>query len=230
LKNFANKLRILNREPGKERLSRAPKNSQPGNVIVISAPSGTGKTTLVSRLLRAVPGLRFSVSHTTRPPRPGERNGREYFFVSRRSFERKAHRGEFVEWAEVYGQLYGTSRQELQRARRANRDVLLDLDVQGHRQVRRCLPDAVSIFLLPPSYEELAKRLRRRHSDAPETIERRLADARREIRRWREYDFVVVNDAIATAGRALKAVVIAAGVRRKAQMGRISGILRTFGG
>ena len=199
-------------------------------MIVISAPSGTGKTTLVTRLLRTLPGLRFSVSHTTRSPRPAERDGREYYFVSRSAFERMVARGEFVEWAEIHGEYYGTSLAALQRARRANHDVLLDIDVQGHRQVRRRLPEAVSVFLLPPSFEELERRLRMRHSDAPESVERRLAAAKREIRRWCEYDFLVVNDTGAAATRALKAVVIAAGLRRTVQQDRARDIIKSFGG
>jgi len=199
-------------------------------VIVISAPSGTGKTTLVTRLLRSARSLRFSVSHTTRPPRPGERNGREYHFVARPVFARMIGRGEFVEWAEVHGELYGTSRAALRRAQGANHDALLDIDVQGHRQVRRRLPEAVSVFLLPPSFSELERRLRRRHSDAPETIERRLADARREIRRWREYDYLIVNDTVAEAGRALQAVVRAARLRRSVQQRRAREIVKSFGG
>ena len=199
-------------------------------MIVISAPSGTGKTTLVTRLLRSARSLRFSVSHTTRPPRPGERNGREYHFVARPVFARMIGRGEFVEWAEVHGELYGTSRAALRRAQGANHDALLDIDVQGHRQVRRRLPEAVSVFLLPPSFSELERRLRRRHSDAPETIERRLADARREIRRWREYDYLIVNDTVAEAGRALQAVVRAARLRRSVQQRRAREIVKSFGG
>ena len=199
-------------------------------MIVISAPSGTGKTTLVTRLLRSARSLRFSVSHTTRPPRPGERNGREYHFVARPVFARMIGRGEFVEWAEVHGELYGTSRAALRRAQGANHDALLDIDVQGHRQVRRRVPEAVSVFLLPPSFSELERRLRRRHSDAPETIERRLADARREIRRWREYDYLIVNDTVAEAGRALQAVVRAARLRRSVQQRRAREIVKSFGG
>ncbi len=200
---------------------------------MISAPSGAGKTTFIKRLLRSLPGLRFSVSHTTRAPRPGERSGREYFFVSRQVFERMLARGEFVEWAEVHGKLYGTSWKSLRQAHAAGEDVLLDIDVQGHRQVRRRLPEAVSIFLLPPSFEELERRLRRRQSGtaapAAET-EQRLANARREIRHWREYDFLIVNDKIAAADRALKAVVTAARSRRVIQQGRASEIVKTFGG
>lgn len=202
-------------------------------MIVISAPSGAGKTTFIRRLLRSLPGLRFSVSHTTRPPRPGEKNGREYFFVSRQDFDGMVTRGEFVEWAEVHGELYGTSWKSLREAQAAGDDVLLDIDVQGHRQVRCQLPEAVSIFLLPPSFAELERRLRRRQSRtaAPTgETERRLADARREIRRWREYDFLIVNDRIAAADRALKAVVTAARSRRVIQEGRAREIVKTFGG
>jgi guanylate kinase len=200
---------------------------------VISAPSGAGKTTFVRRLLRSVPGLRFSVSHTTRTPRPGEENGREYFFVSRRVFERMVARGEFVEWAEVYGRLYGTSWKSLREVQAAGHDVLLDIDVQGHRQVRRRVPEAVSIFLLPPSFAELERRLRQRQSSeaAPEgETEQRLAAARREIGHWREYDYLIVNDRIGSACRALKAVVMAARSRRVIQEGRAREIVKTFGG
>lgn len=204
--------------------------SPPGSIIVISAPSGAGKTTLVTRLLRSVRGLRFSVSHTTRAPRAGERHGREYFFVSRRAFEGMVRRGEFVEWAEVHGHLYGTSRKALREAQSGGHDVLLDLDVQGYRQVRERLPDAVSIFVVPPSLAELEHRLRRRHSDVPAEIERRLADARREIRCWLEYDFLIVNDAIVPAVQALGAVVMAARSRRVIQQARVREIVDRFGG
>lgn len=214
-------------------MPRSQTGSPPGSVIVISAPSGAGKTTFIKRLLRSLPRLRFSVSHTTRPPRPDEKNGREYFFVSRQVFERMLARAEFVEWAEVHGELYGTSWKSLRQAQAAGDDVLLDIDVQGHRQVRRQLPEAVSIFLLPPSFAELERRLRRRQSGAAAPAgetERRLADARREIRRWREYDFLIVNDRIAAADRSLKAVVTAARSRRVIQQGRAREIVKTFGG
>jgi guanylate kinase len=197
---------------------------------VLSAPSGAGKTTFAKRLLRSVPGLRFSVSHTTRQARAGEQNGREYFFVSRRAFKSMIARGEFLEWAEVYGNLYGTSWQALREAQAAGYDVLLDIDVQGHRQVRRRIPEAVGIFLLPPSSDELERRLRRRHQDTEEVIERRLAEARREVRCWKEYDFLIVNDKIASAERALKAVVIASRFRKATQQDEAHAIVKTFGG
>ena len=139
-------------------------------------------------------------------------------------------RDEFVEWAEVHGNLYGTSWGALRKAQAAGQDVLLDIDVQGHLQVRRRMPEAVSIFLLPPSSRELAMRLRRRQSDPPDVIAKRLAVARREIRHWREYDFLVVNDVLARADRALRAVVEAARFRRSKQQDRARQIVKTFGG
>lgn len=208
--------------------SRTPRSR--GSIIVISAPSGAGKSTLVKRLLASTRRLNFSVSYTTRPPRAGEKNGREYFFVSRSRFQRMVARKEFVEWAEVFGQLYGTARKQLRAAQRAGRDILLDIDVQGHQQVRRQLPEAVSVFVLPPSYRELERRLRHRHSDAPEVIARRLKAARREIRRWREYDYLVMNDRLSDALRGLRAVVAAARLRRLNQAERARTICRTFGG
>ncbi|MBZ5564333.1 MAG: guanylate kinase [Acidobacteriia bacterium] len=199
-------------------------------MIVISAPSGAGKSTLVRRLLASTPRLGFSVSYTTRLPRAGEKNGREYFFVSRSRFERMVARKEFVEWAEVFGHFYGTARKQLRAAQRAGGDILLDIDVQGHQQVRRQLREAVSVFVLPPSYRELARRLRHRHSDAPEVIARRLKTARREIRRWPEYDYLVVNDRLPEALQALRAVVMVARLRRSNQAKRARAICTTFGG
>lgn len=201
-----------------------------GSIIVISAPSGAGKTTLVKSLLPLVPELTFSVSHTTRPPRPGEEGGRDYCFVTEAEFRRMTGAGEFAEWAEVHECLYGTTWTELSRAREAGLDVLLDIDVQGHRQIKERIPEAVSIFVLPPSFEELEARLRRRHSEAPEMIEKRLAAARQEIEHWTEYDFLVVNDSLQEATRALQAVVRAARFRRENQAGRVREICRTFGG
>jgi guanylate kinase len=201
-----------------------------GSIIVISAPSGAGKSTLVKRLLAALPGLRFSVSCTTRPPRPGEKNARDYFFVTRERFQRMIAAEEFVEWADVFGHFYGTSRRQLRAAQEAGKDILLDIDVQGHRQVRKKLPEAVSIFVLPPSFRELARRLRARLSDTPDVIERRLRDARKEIRHWPEYDYLVVNDRLPQAVQALRAAVEAARVRRQTQQERARYICRTFGG
>jgi guanylate kinase len=201
-----------------------------GSIIVISAPSGAGKTTLVDRLLASVPGLVFSVSYTTRPPRRGERNGREYHFVARRRFERMVAQHEFIEWASVFGQLYGTSRKAVESAQAAGQDILLDIDIQGHAQVKQRLPQSVSVFVLPPSFAELERRLRRRHLDSPQDIERRLRTAREEVQHWTEYDYLVVNDRLALATQALKTVVMAARLRRASQEGRVGEIAKTFGG
>lgn len=203
---------------------------QRGSIIVISAPSGAGKSTLIERVLRALPSLSFSVSHTTRRPRAGERQGREYFFVSRPRFRRMAAAGDFLEWAEVYSNYYGTSRRQVDAAVSSGRDILLDIDVQGHGQVRRKLPEAISVFVLPPSFKELEHRLRRRHSDAPEVIAERLGAARREVRRWKEYDYVVVNDSLSRATRALKSIIEAARQRRQTQKDCVGQIRKTFGG
>ncbi|MDE3179269.1 MAG: guanylate kinase [Acidobacteriota bacterium] len=201
-----------------------------GSVIIISAPSGSGKSTVVRRLLRAEPQLEFSVSYTTRPPRAHEKEGRDYHFVSVEKFKRMIAARDFAEWATIYGNYYGTSLRQIEAARRAGRDILLDIDVQGHRNVRRRIKDAVSIFLLPPSFRELRQRLILRHSDSPETIKRRLAAAREEIRRWPEYDYAVVNDDVSQAARALRTILAAARLRRENQEQRIRKICKTFGG
>ncbi|MGO8786599.1 MAG: guanylate kinase [Terriglobia bacterium] len=201
-----------------------------GSIIVISAPSGAGKSTLVKGLMAASPELRFSISYTTRAPRAMEEDGRDYYFVSRMIFERMAAQGEFVEWADVHGHLYGTAHQQLRAAQEAGQDILLDIDVQGHQQVRQRLPEAVSVFILPPSFPELSRRLRDRHSDAPEEIERRLQTARGEITHWTEYDYLVVNDHLRDATQALRAIVRAARFRRTSQALRVEKIIGTFGG
>jgi len=139
-------------------------------------------------------------------------------------------RGEFVEWADVYGHLYGTARKQLSLAQKAGQDILLDIDVQGHQQVRRRLPEAVSVFILPPSFAELSRRLRERHSDAPQEIARRLKTACEEITHWHEYDYLVVNDRLQEATRALRSIVAAARFRRTSQAERVGKILRKFGG
>ncbi len=205
-------------------------SSQRGSIIVISAPSGAGKSTLVKRLMASVPNLKFSVSYTTRPRRAGERHGREYFFISREQFEKMVAGGEFVEWANVFGNLYGTAWKEIRRAHHQGKDALLDIDVQGHRQVRERLPEAVSVFVLPPSFKELKRRLRHRHLDRPEVIRRRLAAAREEITHWPEYDFLVVNDQLSRASEALRAVVMSARFRRQTQQEKARQICKTFGG
>jgi guanylate kinase len=212
-------------------MARARKTAKAqGSIFVISAPSGAGKTTLVKRLLASVPDLSFSVSHTTRPPRAGETNGREYFFVSLAKFRLMIARKEFVEWARVFDNYYGTSWNQLRKAQRAGKDILLDIDVQGHRQVKERLADAISVFVLPPSFRELKRRLRRRHSDAPQAIRHRLRAARKEVAHWPEYDYLIVNDRLGEATQALKAVVVAARFRKATQQKQARAICRAFGG
>ncbi|NDY41639.1 guanylate kinase [Dissulfurirhabdus thermomarina] len=184
-----------------------------GDLFVISAPSGAGKTTLCRRLLAEVAGLDFSVSHTTRPPRPGEVDGRDYHFVDREVFEAMRARGDFLEWAEVHGNLYGTSRQAVSAALAAGRDVLLDIDVQGAREIRRVFPGACYVFILPPSLEALEARLRGRGSEDEAAAALRLANARRELHAASEYDYVVVNDELDAACEGLRAIVTARRLR-----------------
>ena len=182
------------------------------------------------RLITSLPDLAFSVSYTTRPRRTGEKEGRDYFFVTRKRFERMIAAGDFIEWAEVFGHLYGTSKGQIEKALKAGRDVLLDIDVQGHQQVKQRLPEALSVFVMPPSFQELKRRLTHRHSDAPQVIERRLATARQEIAHWPEYDHLVVNDRLGPATQALRAIVRAGRFRRQNQAERAQEICKTFGG
>jgi guanylate kinase len=200
------------------------------SILVISAPSGSGKSTLVRRLIASLPDLAFSVSHTTRPRRGGEKEGLDYFFVTRRRFERMIAAGDFIEWAEVYGHLYGTSKAQIDKALADGRDVLLDIDVQGHQQVRQRLPEAFSVFVMPPSFRELERRLTARHSDSPQAVERRLAAARQEISHWPEYDYLVVNGRLSLATQDLRAIVWAGRLRRQGQAPRAQEICKTFGG
>jgi len=199
-----------------------------GSVFVISAPSGAGKTTLIKKLRASVRGLAFSVSYTTRPPRAGEKDGREYFFVSPGEFKRRKAQGEFVEWARVHSHYYGTSWRKLQEAQEAGQDVLLDIDVQGHKKLRRRLPDTVSVFVLPPSFADLEERLRHRHKDSPEVIAERLAMSRREVAHWKEYDYLIVNDRLSAAAQALRNIVLASRLRRQCQDRRVKEIIETF--
>ena len=176
-------------------------------VFIISAPSGSGKTTLVERLLREVPGLHFSVSYTTRPRRGQEQHSREYFFIGREEFQKMIGQEELLEWAEVFGNYYGTSRRFLDEAERDGKDLLLDIDVQGAAQVKRKLPHAVSIFILPPSRGELEERLRRRGEDSEEVIQKRLGNAGREIYGYESYDYVLINDLLERSVERLRSIV-----------------------
>ena len=191
-----------------------------GTVFVVSGPSGVGKSTILKRVLEADPRVRFSVSHTTRAPRPGEINGREYHFVTLRDFQRMLEAGEFLESAEIYGNRYGTSQKWIERELADGRDVLLEIDWQGAQQVRRLVRQAVSIFILPPSREVLAARLRGRGQDSPEAVERRLAAARDEVSHVSEYDYVIINDDFTRAELDLRSIFRAERLKLARQLAR----------
>jgi guanylate kinase len=197
-------------------------------VFIISAPSGSGKSTLTRELLERVPCLRFSVSYTTRPPRGQERDGQDYFFISREEFEERIAKGEFLEYAEVFGNYYGTHASELDRAASEGVDLVLDIDVQGARQLKGKIPGAVSVFILAPSRQVLEKRLRTRSQDSDGVIERRLRDAAEEIRNYSLYDYVLVNREVASSVETLIAIVKATRSRRERMEKEIRPILETF--
>ena len=184
-------------------------------LLIISSPSGAGKTTLTRDLLAYFDDLTFSVSHTTRKPRPAEQNGKDYHFVSRDQFDQLVQRHAFVEWAEVHSNFYGTSAAEIERARaEARRGIVFDVDYQGARQIRATRPDAISVFVLPPSMDELKRRLRARASDDETTIERRFRNARAEIEHYGLFDYVLVNDDLEQTKLRLRSIVQAERSRR----------------
>ncbi len=187
----------------------SPRNKRRGIAFILSAPSGTGKTTLISALLSLFPEIKLSVSCTTRERRPGEVAGRDYQFISRDRFLAMKAQGKFAEWAKVHDFYYGTPRAPLERSIRTGRDILLDIDVQGARQIKKQYAQAVSIFLLPPSWHELERRLASRGTDGRDIVRRRLNNARREIQDVMQYDYYVVNDRLEEAVRLLQAIVIA---------------------
>lgn len=192
-----------------------------GALFVVSGASGTGKTTLVKEALRRMPGLGFSVSATTRAPRKGEVDGRDYHFVDRPTFEAMVEKAELLEWAEVYGNMYGTPRAPVREALERGESFLLDIDVQGARQVRRSMPDAVSIFLLPPDLATIEARLRARSTDSEEVIAKRMAEARLQLEGAAEADYLVVNDDLETAHDTLQAILVAELSRRSRRPGLV---------
>ncbi|MFZ2266240.1 MAG: guanylate kinase [Azonexus sp.] len=191
-----------------------------GNLYVVAAPSGAGKTTLVRLLLEAEPAVQLSISFTTRQPRPGEQNGREYHFVDTASFRAMIERREFLEWAEVHGNYYGTSQKWIADQLAADADVLLEIDWQGAQQVRKLFPAAIGVFILPPSMAELERRLTGRGTDAADVIARRLAAAQAEMRHVGEFDYVIINNQLEEALLDLRAVVRASRLQLAAQQAR----------
>jgi len=198
------------------------------SVFIISAPSGSGKSTLVHRLLQSVPGLTFSISYTTRPPRPLETNGVDYNFISRADFEARLAKGEFLEYTEVYGNYYGTHRSTFEQAAHQGRDLVLDIDVQGARQLKVAIPEAHSIFVLPPSRVVLEQRLRARSQDSEEVIQRRLQSAAQEVRNYTQYDYVLINREIEESVVSLASIVKAERLRTARMEEEVRPILKSF--
>jgi guanylate kinase len=197
-----------------------------GVMLVLSSPSGAGKTTLAKMLIAAEARCRLSVSATTRAPRPGEEHGRDYYFMDRAAFEAMRDRGAFLEWAEVFGNLYGTPRESVEAALSQGHDILFDIDWQGARQLHAGAPgDVVRVFILPPSREILASRLTGRASDSAEVVAERLAGAAREISHWEEYDYILVNDDLSASLASLRAILAAERCRRERSPG-LAGFVR----
>ena len=199
-------------------LAAQPAPPQPrarGTVFILSAPSGTGKSTLIRQLVRRVPDLVFAVSHTTRAPRPGEVDGVDYFFVDGAKFNAMLAQGRFAEWVEVYGHRYGLSREWLERQLDSGKDILMDLDTTGAQTVRAAIPEAESVFLLPPSAEELARRLRGRGSETEAQIALRLGQAKRELARFPEFTYLVVATTVERSFQELEAIVLASRARQQ---------------
>ena len=199
-----------------------------GLLFIVSAPSGAGKTTLVEQLAEETPRLTLSRSYTSRPAREGEIDGVDYNFVSRSAFEQMVGRGEFLEWAEVFGNLYGTRAADTERMLASGRDVVLVIDVQGARKVRQRGIESTTVFVMPPSFEILEQRLRGRSKDPEEAIQRRLQVAREEVASFAEYDFVVINDELTAAVERLRGIVIAERARLERMRAEAETIVRTF--
>ena len=204
--------------------------SRTGSLFIVSGPSGAGKSALAASVTKLVQNLRFSVSYTTRAPRGSERDGVEYHFVSRAEFEALISSDALLEWAEVYGNLYGTSRDSIDELLRQGEDVLLDIDVQGARNIRRKRPEAVSVFILPPSFEVLRERLEHRKLDKDYVIAQRLKIACNEISFYKDYDYLIINDDLGKSTDELRAIIEASRSRMSIRVEAAESILSTFGG
>ncbi len=209
-------VRLPSNRPGQgvgRRNRHSMKKPRKGLLIVVSAPSGAGKTTLCREMADAIPYLKYSISYTTRAPRPGERDGKDYIFVSEDEFKKMVGRDEFAEWAEVHNHYYGTHEGFLKRTLATGTDVLLDVDTQGAKLLKKRFPEAVFIFVLPPSLETLKDRLRGRRADSPDEIERRFRVARREIESYGEYQYIIFNENVKEAVRELESIILAERIR-----------------
>ena len=211
-----------------ERQTVAGEHATRGILFVVSSPSGGGKGTLIQRVLKTMANLGYSVSYTTRAPRNGETEGREYFFVTPKKFEAMVAAGEFLEWAPVYGKLYGTSRQQVSREVFEGRDIILEVDVQGAASVRELITDAVSVFILPPSLEILRQRLITRGTDSAEELELRLRNAPAELKDYKTFDYVIINDDVERAAAQLASIIDAERARRARQEPRVRQIVESF--
>ncbi|HEV7798888.1 MAG TPA: guanylate kinase [Pyrinomonadaceae bacterium] len=199
-----------------------------GILFVVSSPSGGGKGTLIQRVLKKVPSLSYSVSFTTRAPRNGEVDGREYFFVTPDKFDRMRGANEFLEWAHVHSNLYGTSRQQVVHEISAGRDIILEVDVQGAASVRALLPDSVSIFILPPSFEILKRRLQARGTDSPQQLDLRLRNAPAELKDYAAFEYVIINDDVDCATEQMTAIVHAERARLSRQEAQVKSVVEAF--
>jgi len=206
----------------------SPRKVTPGTLFVVSSPSGGGKGTLIRRVLDAVPNLSYSVSYTTRAPRNGEVNGREYFFVNRDTFEKMVSAGEFLEWACVHGNLYGTAKKQVAEETAAGVDIILEVDVQGAASIRGLMLDAVSIFILPPSYEILKTRLIARGTDTPEQLAVRLKNAPDELEQFSCFDYVIINDNVDRAADQLAAIIYGERARCERQEKLVKQVIDNF--
>lgn len=215
-------------EPPADKSALAAAEEGRGILFVVSSPSGGGKGTLIQRMLKKAPHLSYSVSFTTRAPRNGEVSGREYFFITPEEFERMVAANEFLEWAHVHGKLYGTSRSQVFREISEGRDIVLEVDVQGAASIRALMPDAVGIFILPPSFEVLRQRLLDRGTDSPEELNLRLRNAPRELKDYAAFQYLIINDDADRAADLLSAIVHAERARIHRQQPRVKHIVQAF--
>lgn len=199
-----------------------------GNLIIISSPSGGGKGTLIKEVLKTLPNIGYSISYTTRAAREGEENGRDYFFVSEENFQELIEQGEFLEYATVHGNLYGTSIKQVQGEIDLGKDIILEIDVQGAKSVQEKIPEAVGIFILPPSFDVLKMRLTARATEKKEDLELRLRNSFGEVRQFEEFEYIVINDSVERAANDLRMIILAERLRRDRQMRAIQIILDSF--